>query len=187
MRSDWLGQRLSFDKLEGSGLLQLSLPQGKARFLEAELLLVGGDGSVVKLDAAHESAEAPVGQYSPLEFSAVVKDPRGGAPWAFSFGRSFDWAGTAAARGYAVQDKGRVAIAPLADLTLDAKLAKNGLEYRPGEAISVRPRLGTADRLTLHSCCRGATIGSSNRHPGAEIRLMTLSGKTLGTATSGFS
>ena len=98
VRSDWLGQRLSLEKLEGSGELQLSLPKGKSKsdFLEINLLLVGRDGSIAKLDLTHDSVEAPVGDYSPFELSAVVKDPAGGEPWAFSFGRYFDWAGIAA-------------------------------------------------------------------------------------------
>ena len=86
-----------------------------------------------------------------------------------------------------MKNKGRVPVAPFADLTLDAKLGKNELQYRPGEAISVHPRLDTGDHLTLRSCYRSATMDSSTRHPGAAIRLMTLSGKTLASATSGFS
>ena len=86
VRSDWVGERLSLEKLEGSGNLQLSLPKGKSKsdFLEVNLVLVGRDGSIAKLDLVHDNVEVPVGEYSPYELSAVVKDPAGGEPWAFS-------------------------------------------------------------------------------------------------------
>jgi hypothetical protein len=189
VRSDWVGERLALDKLEGSGHLQLSLPKGKSKsdFLEINLLLVGRDGSIAKLDMGQDNLEVPVGDYSPYELSAVVKDPAGGEPWAFSLGRNFDWAGMAACRGYAVKARSRVPIHPFDGLTLDAKLGKTPLQYRPGESITVQPRLETADRLTLRACYRSARIDSSARHPGAEIRLTTSNGKTLDAVTSGFS
>jgi hypothetical protein len=189
VRSDWVGQRLSLEKLEGSGRLQLSLPKGKNKsdFLEVNLLLAGLDGSIAKLDLVQDHVEVPIGDYSPYELSAVLKDPAGGEPWAYSFGREFDWAGLAASRGYVVKDKGLVPVPPFDGLRLNAKPGKNEFQYRPGEAVSVQPRLETGDQLTLRACYRSAKIDSSARHPGAAIRLTTASGKTLDSATSGFS
>ena len=83
--------------------------------------------------------------------------------------------------------KGRVPVHPFDGLAIDAKLGKNELQFHPGEAITVQPRFETADHLTLRSCYRSDKTDSSTRHPGAEIRLTTLSGKTLDSATSGFS
>ena len=105
----------------------------------------------------------------------------------FLLGRDFDWAGITASRGYAVNVNSRLALHPLDHLTLDAKLDRGDLQYRPGAVITIRPRLETADRLTLRSCYRSDKTDSSARHPGAEIRLTTASGKTLYTALSGFS
>ena len=172
-----------------SGNLQLSLPKGRSKsdLLEANLLLVGRDGSIAKLDLVQDNVEVPVGEYSLYELSAVVKDPAGGEPWAFFLGRTFDWAGIAASRGYTVKAKGHVSVHPFDDLTLDAKLGKREHQYRPGEAITIQPRLETADHMTLRACYRSARTDSSTRHPGAEIRLTTLDGKTLDSATSGFS
>ena len=189
VRSDWVGGWLLLDKLEGSGRLQLSLPNGKKKsdFLEINLMLISRDGSVAKLDLAQDNVEVPVGEYSPYELAAVVKDPAGGEPWAFSFGRDFDWAGMVASRGYAVKAKSRVLVHPFDHLTLGAKLGSSKLQYRPGEAITVEPRLETADHLTLRACYRSDKTDSSARHPGAEVRLMTISGKILDSATSGFS
>ena len=42
----------------------------------------------------------PVGDYCLYELSAILKDPAGGEPWAFLFGRTIDWAGMIASRGY---------------------------------------------------------------------------------------
>jgi hypothetical protein len=189
VRSDWLGERLSLETLVGSGELRLSLPKEKSKgdFVEVNLVLVGRDGSIAKLELAQSRVETPVGEYSPFELSAVVKDSAGGAPWTFSFGRDFDWAGISASHGYVVRDKGRVPVPPFAALTLEAKLGKKELQYHPGEAISAQPNLDTGDHLTLRSCYRSAAMDSSTRHPGALIRLMTLTGKTLASATSGFS
>jgi len=189
VRSDWVGQRLSLQKLEGSGRLQLSLPKGKNKsdFLEVNLLLAGRDGSIAKLDLVQDSVEVPIGEYSAYELSAVVKDPAGREPWAYFFGRDFDWAGVPASRGYVVKDKGLVPVPPFDGLRLDAKTGKNEFQHRPGEAVSVQPRLETGDQLTLRACYRGTKTDSSARHPGAEVHLATLSGKTVDSATSGFS
>jgi hypothetical protein len=189
VRSDWAGERLSLAKLEGSGELQLALPRGKSKgdFLEVHLLLAGRDGSIARLDLAQDRVEVPVGEYSPYELTVVARDPVGGTPWTFLLGRDFDWSGTAAGRGYPVQSHGRVVIAPLDHWTLDAKPDRSDLRYRPGEAITVRPRLETADRLTLRVCYRSEKTDSSARHPGAEVCLTTAGGKTLDSVTSGFS
>ncbi|MGO8751548.1 MAG: hypothetical protein ACLQNE_36870 [Thermoguttaceae bacterium] len=185
VRSDWVGERLSLEKLEGSGELHLSLPKGKSTsdFLEIDLVLIGRDGSIAKLDMVQDRVEVPVGDYCVYELSTIMKDPAGGEPWAFFLGRPFDWAGS---RGYSVKAKDRVPIHPFDGLTLDAKVGSNEFQYHPGDAIAVQPRLETADHLTLRACYRSDKVESSRRHPGAEIRLRTLSGKTLDSATSGF-
>ena len=141
-------------------------------------MLMGRDGSIAKLDLAQDNVEVPVGEYSPYELSAVVKDPAGGEPWAFSFGRDFDWAGMVASRGYAVKAKGRVPVHPFDDLTLDAKLGSSKPAIPSRRGHHRQPRLETADHMTLRACYRSDKTDSSTRHPGAEIRLTTISGKT---------
>ena len=61
VRSDWVGQRLSLEKLEGSGELQLSLPKGKSNrdFLDVNFVLMGRDGSIAKLDMAQDRWRCP--------------------------------------------------------------------------------------------------------------------------------
>ncbi len=51
-------------------------------------MLMGRDGSIANLDLAQDNVEVPVGEYSPYELSAVMKDPAGGEPWAFDFGET---------------------------------------------------------------------------------------------------
>jgi hypothetical protein len=189
LRSDWAGQRLSLEKLEGSGRLRLSPPKAVSHrdFLDLSLTLTSPDGSVARLDLAQDNVEAPVGQYFPYELSAVVKDPAGGQPWAFFFGQAFDGARVVPSRGYAVTANGHVPLHPFDGLGIGAKLGGDALQCRPGEVITVQPRLETVDRLTLRSCYRSGKIDSSARHPGAEVRLTTLEGKTLDRATAGFS
>lgn len=189
VKSDWAGTRLALEKLEGSGTLQLLLPKGKGPndFVELNLVLVGRDASIAKLDLAEDHVEVPIGEYSPYELSAVVKDPAGGEPWSFSFGRTFDWAGIATSKGYLVKTKGHMPIAPFNELWLDVELSKDSLQYRPGEAIGVLPRIETGDHLSLRSCYRGSRSDSSTPRPEADIRLTTLDDKTLDSAKSGFS
>jgi len=100
VRSDWVGQRLSLERLEGTGRLQLLLPKGKNKsdFLELSVSLAARDGSIAKLDLLQDDVESPIGEYSPYELSAVIKDLAGGEPWTYSFGRDFDWAGLAASQ-----------------------------------------------------------------------------------------
>ncbi len=186
VRSDWAGQRLSLEKLEGTGELELVLPEGKKKsdFASLDLVLMGHEGSIAKLDLDHEKVTVPVGEYSLYELTVVMKDPAGGEPWAFSFGQS----GSAdKAPWHAVKADARVPVRPLADLMLAAKLDKSDLKYRPGDSIGVSPRLEAAGQLSLRSCFRSSEPDSSKRHPGAEIRLTTAEGNPLCSALSGFS
>jgi hypothetical protein len=189
VRSDWVGGRLSLEKLEGSGRLRLALPKGIAKgdLLEIDALLMGRDGSIVKLDLTHDDVEAPVGEYSLCELSAVLKDRSGGEPWAFSFGREFHWTGMEKTRFYEVKANGRAEVRPFDKITLDAKLGKNKQQYRPDQTVAVQPIIKTADSMTLRSCYRSVRPDSSARHSGAEIRLTAADGKVLDQATSGFS
>ncbi len=189
VRSDWAGQRLALEKLEGAGELQLSLPAGKKRtdFLTLDLVLLGREGSIAKLDLAQDKVTVPVGEYSLYELTVVMKDPAGGEPWTFSFGRSGDGADATRSRWYAVKADAHVPVDPLADLTLTAKLNKEDLQYHPGDDIAISPRLELAGQMTMRACYRSDKPDSSKRHPGAEIRLTTATGNTLSSVQSGFS
>jgi hypothetical protein len=189
VRSDWVGGRLSLEKLEGSGRLRLALPKdiGKGDLMEIDLLFIARDGSIVKLDLAHDDVEAPVGEYSLCELSAVLKDHSGGAPWAFSFGREFHWTGMEKTRIYDVKTNSRAEVRPFDKIALDAKLVENKRQYRPDQTVAVRPVVRTADNMTLQSCYRSVRPDSSSRHPGAEIYLKAVDGKAIDQASSGFS
>ena len=188
VRSDWAGEQLVLEKLEGAGELELSLPVGmkKEDFLSLDLLLVGREGLIARLDLTQNKVTVPVGKYSLYELSMVMKDRTGSEPWGFYFGRNDDAPG-AASHGYAVKANGRTPVQPLTALTLAAKLDKNDLRYRPGQVISVQPRIQSADPLSLRACYRSDRQDSSKRHAGAEIRLTTYNGRALDSALSGFS
>ena len=61
-----MGERLSLEKLEGSGNPQLSLPKGKSKrdFLEVNLAAGGPRRVDRQADLAQDNAEVPVGEYS---------------------------------------------------------------------------------------------------------------------------
>ena len=133
VRSDWAGDRLALEKLEGSGRFELLLPEGKKKsdFVSLDLVLMGREGSIAKLDLAQDKVTVPVGEYSVYELSAVMKDPGGGEPWAFYFGRGGDGADDKS-HWHAVKADAQVPLQPLANLTLAAKLNKKDLQVSPG-------------------------------------------------------
>ena len=187
VRCDLAGERLSLKKLEGTGTLELVLPEFKdpGLLLAINVWLAGREGSIAKLDLAQSKTDVPVGEYYIYEISADMKDPSGGDPWTFYFSGI---SGKNNPRWHAVAADKTTTIHPLADLVLKAALSGSDRQYRPGEEISVEPRLETGERMALRSCIRNKDKPDlQKRHDGAVIRLDSPDGKVLDSHMSGFS
>ncbi|MGA2060026.1 MAG: hypothetical protein ABSG67_06060 [Thermoguttaceae bacterium] len=187
MRCDLAGEHLSLKKLEGTGTLELVLPEFKDPGLLSAInvWLAGREGSIAKLDLAQVKSVVPVGEYYIYEISADMKDPSGGDPWTFYFSGI---SGKNNPRWHAVTADKTTTIHPLADLVLTATISNSNALSRPGEEIPVEPRLETGERMALRSCIRNNDKPDlQRRHDGAVISLISPDGKVLDTHMSGFS
>jgi hypothetical protein len=187
MRCDLPGEQLSLKKLEGTGTLELVLPELKVpgALTSINVWLAGREGSIAKLDLAQLKTDLPVGEYYIYEISVDMKDPSGGDPWSFYFSPI---QGQNSPRWHAVATDKTTTIQPLTDLVIRATTSNSKRQCRPGEEISVEPRLETGEGIALRSCMRNNdSPGSSRRHDGAEIRLMSADGNVLDSIISGFS
>ena len=187
VRCDLAGEHLSLKKLEGTGTLELVLPEFKDPSLLSAInvWLAGREGSIAKLDLAQSKTDVPVGEYYIYEISADMKDPSGGYPWTFSLSGI---SGENNPRWHAVTADKTTAIRPLGDLVLKATISSSNRQCLPGEEISVEPRLETGERMALRSCIRNKDKPDlQKRHDGAEVRLVSPDGKVLDSHMSGFS
>ncbi|MBI3468172.1 MAG: hypothetical protein HY000_34640 [Planctomycetes bacterium] len=183
LNTDWVGDRLSLKKLEGSGTISLSLA-GRERPLEIvslEASLVGYDGSVARLSGLGAPVTVPVGQYRLYQLSVVAKDSTGGPPWALFFAE----ADPDAQRWHRVEPDSATVIDPLSRVTLSAELSESKNAYEPGEVVQVRTRLTTADGLLLTGCCRSDKWAASCES-GATVRLESAEGATVALEKVGF-
>jgi len=183
-RSDEYGRRLALEPLEGTGTLRLAFAAGPgATVAELSATLVGRDGSVVGLTGGGAEAVVPVGDYRLGTVTLSLDAPAGGPRWGYVFsdnGRRGEpvW--------YAVEKGGRVAVDPVGALELTTGLEGAGARG-PGDDLTVRPRLFTADGLLIVTCYRGTpTTPGGDSGPGAGIALNDRDGRPLATAGSGF-
>ncbi len=187
MRCDLAGEHLSLKKLEGTGTLELALPELKDPSLLSAInvWLAGREGSIARLDLAQSKTDVPVGEYYIYEISADMKDPSGGDPWTFYLSGI---SGKNNPRWHAVAADKTTAIHPLADLVLTATISSSNRQCLPGEEISVEPRLENGEGMALRSCIRNKDKPDlQRRHDGAVISLVSPDGKVLDSVKSGFS
>jgi hypothetical protein len=168
MRSDALGRRLALEKVEGTGTVRLSLRPSApaARVEELTVTLAGRDGSVFTLRGHDAEAVLPVGDYRLSVLTCTLTDPHGGPSWSFTFS---DGNGRPPHRWHTLGRDARLVIDPVGQLELLAAVDPEGRRCRPGDSISVRPRLYTGDGLLICSACRGS--GGEARECGGEVVL----------------
>jgi hypothetical protein len=187
VRSDELGTRLAFERVDGAGIvkLKLSRPGGSAPATELHATLLGRDGSAVGLSGEGEGMTVPAGEYRLGTLSLSFDDPRGGQPWSFIFS---DNGGTADHKWHRVQKGSTVEIDPVGKLVLETGVDDAGQTFAAGGDIALQPRLFTGDGLLINTCFRGSPTAPGG-HDGAAADI-TLKGsaaaESLAVACSGF-
>jgi hypothetical protein len=105
-------------------------------------------------------------------------------PWHFVFSRSDsvgakDWVEVAAGSNVSLEAVGQTTF-----------VLNSGEDHaRPGDQLTINPRLYTQGGLLVNLSCRGRQIGSfdnSRTHNMCEIKLVSGDGETLSSAKSGF-
>jgi hypothetical protein len=185
VRADAVGNRLAFEPVVGVGRLKLHLPSlaKTARVRHLQVMMMGEDGSAFTLQGGDEPATLPVGRYAPGSVALSVLDGTAPEPWNFVFSRS---GGDAPRRWYEVRADREVTVDPLGQLRFELHLPAGGA--RPGQELSVSPRLFTADGLLINSSACGDVepFASSDKHNCATVQLVSSAGIVLGSAQSGF-
>jgi hypothetical protein len=183
VRSDRLGHRFTLSRITGVGQLRVvlaSLP-ASARISAFEAMAFAEDGSAYSLKQPNDPLSVPTGRYTLGSVSMTI-DAGEREPWHFVFSRAN------------VEDDDWVSIEPGQQISLKAVgkpsfvLNTKSDAVRPGDSLTVNPRLYTEDGLLINLSSRGRQMGSfaSERyHNRCTVRL-SAEGKTLSAATSGF-
>ncbi len=194
VRSDEQGSRLSFGKLEGTGVLKLVLRKpaasqagssseepGAANIVDVAATLVGRDGSAIGLRGLDAQATAPIGEYRVSALTVAFEDAHGGQRWTFVFS---DTQAGRPQRWQRLDRDAELEIAPLEKFEFLAD-CQGKTSCHPGEQLSVQPQLYTVDGLLINTCYRGAH-DTGRDGPNARISLEDSGGFPLESALSGF-
>lgn len=187
VRSDRLGRRLTLSEITGVGHLRVDMNLPKdARITDFEAMIFADDGSAYSLRRPDSPLTVPVGRYA-LGSVTMTIDTGEHEPWHFVFSRSGsvgkdDWNSVAADQDVTLKAVGQTRFV----LNVDG-----GSDVRPGDSLTVKPRLYTQDGLLINFSCRGeetSRFDSARFHNRCDIKLTAASGGgTLNSAQSGFS
>jgi hypothetical protein len=185
VKADRQGTSLSLEEITGTGQLQVvaaRLPDS-ARISAFEAMVYSDDGSAWSLKESGRLQEVPVGRYT-LGSVTLTIDTGEREPWHFVFSRN----GLPDADGW-------VEVVADQQVSLEAvgetSFVLDGLQEfaRPGDQVTVNPRLYTQGGLLVNLSSRGRHVGSFDNdrtHNSCAIRLVSGAGETLSSARSGF-
>jgi hypothetical protein len=183
VRSDPLGRRLEFVKLEGTGCVQVTFkPPELAKQVKAvTVTLTGRDGTVFSLRTGKAEATLPIGAYRITSVFLTLQDPGGGLDWSYVF--SSDGSARAAV-WHEVARGTRWLLDPVGELEL--KIQLDSRSCQPGDLVKVQPGLYTGDGLLINTAFRGEHDDRLSSGCGGEIVLATVDGAYLDRHNSGF-
>jgi hypothetical protein len=174
-RSDTLGERLTLEPLAGSGAVRLVLPADPkgnnvegADGMTVAVTLVGRDSTAVLISGLDKPMEVPNGEYQ-LQIVALSlpgkEDPR---RWNFEFSadssRQRPWR--------EVKTGARLDLDPIGTLELAIDVEGNKANCKPGETLTVLPRLYTGDGLLINACYRGTESADERSHSKCTVTLV---------------
>ncbi|MEM1448378.1 MAG: hypothetical protein AAGI22_04655 [Planctomycetota bacterium] len=188
MRSSRLGEDLAFERIDGTGFVRIEMPNGqggpRADVLEAQVLLVGRDGSASLVRAPGAATEVPAGDYRPTMVTLRLAATKGGDPWNYVFSERYD---PTEERWRSIAKDAELVIDPIGALEFSIAKVGDFDEIETGERFRAQLRLHTADRLLVTTVYRGRaapTFGFGSAR--ASLTLLGAGGRRLGAATSGF-
>ncbi len=136
-------------------------------------------GELVAIDQLDREADVPTGEYRVSSLQLEMPDAAG-ETWSYSF---YEDQGPQ----HRVQTGQRTQIVLLPDLLMKVTLERQGGKIRPGDNVTVTPRLASSDGLVLSSCKAGRNQDFRQAEAAAEILLFSLDGKIISRGISGFS
>jgi hypothetical protein len=136
-------------------------------------------GELVAIDQLDSETDVPTGEYHVSSLQLEMPDAAG-ETWLYSFYKD---------KGpqHRVQTGQRTQIVLLPDLMMHVTLARQVGKIRPGDNVTITPRLSASDGLVLRSCKVGKIPGLPPSRTAAEILLLSLDGRPISRGVSGFS
>jgi hypothetical protein len=183
VKSDPLGGRLDFAKLEGTGTVRLVVPPVLRDAVDdLSVTLLSRDGIVATLEGKDAQAVLPVGDYRFTMLLMNLKDAKSGETWGYLFSDN----GAEREEWHTLARDATLRLDPIGQIKLTSIAAENG-KCRPGEELQFRPGLYTGDGLLITIACLGRYTSSlSFGGPRARIFLAGRDGTRYDETSSGF-
>lgn len=159
------------------GKLCLVLADKQNAKISAQLL--SDLGELVAIDQLGSGVDVPTGEYRVSSLQLEMPDAAG-ETWSYSF---YEDKGPQ----HRVQTGQRTQIVLLPGLLMKVTLERQSGKIRPGDNVTITPRLSASDGLVLSSCKVGKNQDFCQAEGAAEILLFSLDGKVISRGVSGFS
>ena len=188
VRTDQAGTRLALEEITGVGTLKLQLRSVAAgtAIRDIEVALMGDDGSAYATRADGAAMIVPAGKYAVRSLRLSLLPAGSMKPWNFQFTR-FDT--PREAEWHTVAAGEEIAIDPCGSLRLIAEGEELKRAAKPGQMLTVHPRLYTAEGLLI-TCSdfheRPAELGDSRNQNQAQTSLCQTGGEAVTQQLSGF-
>jgi hypothetical protein len=184
VRADERGERLALAPLEGTGKVRLALPATlrPEQVEEIQVTVQSRDGVTGRLGGPDAEVSLPAGDYRITTVLLTLKDAKGGPAWGFVFNDN----GGKEPRWHTLSKNGSLTLTPIGVLDFSVDVQNGKSMCRPGEELSVRPALYTADGLLIERAYRGH-FQSNSFASGCHGMIRLLEGeRMLEEAQSGF-
>jgi hypothetical protein len=170
---------------EGRIRLRLGMLPKATKVSKLDVMLTAEDGSVFALTAVDTPMIVPAGRYAFGSVAVAVRPPDSGLPVHFLFSRVGIDADT---RWHELKKDQELTLDPIGTLHFGLNLDMDARRCKPGDALSVQPRLFTADHLLINSCSVGDAeeSGRSNSRKDCAVTLQDANKRVLDAHLTGF-
>jgi hypothetical protein len=184
VKSDALGKRLHFAKLEGTGTVRLAVPAPLRDAVEELFVTLSSrDGIVATLEGKSAEAVLPVGDYRFTTLLLNMKDAKSGETWGYLFSDN----GADREEWHTLAKDATLVLDPIGQIKLTSVASEDG-KCTAGEQLQFRPGLYTGDGLLITMACFGGYVSSVSfgNSPRAKILLAGADGAQYDATSSGF-
>lgn len=178
IRSDVLGTSVVAGlRSAEQGKVSLSLASKQQAKISAQLL--SDLGELVTIDQLDKPVDVPTGTYHISSLELELADAAG-ETWSYTF---YEDKG----QEHVVQTGRQTSVVLLADLAMNVSVERTSGTIRPGDNVTITPKLTAAGGLICSSCKVGSNQSFRAAEASAEILLLSRESKTISRGLTGFS